>query len=141
MKTTIAILSVASVSLLGAPAAALATGQTQPAIHCAPTKDKVFEVLSAHHSGNKVKASGYKGKFHPCGEDDGYYTFSHHTSTLTLTKSTVVKVLTETGDPDSGKVVKTSRFPHWAKKNADQANYTFTGPGRSVKKLTERFHS
>jgi hypothetical protein len=99
------------------------------------------ETATAH--GKKAKFVGTLARFHPCGEDGGYFTSNKKTITLTLTPASKITLFKNEFLPDftDMKTVTAAHFPRWFRKNKDEPVYQFSGPKSDVKKLSERFIS
>jgi hypothetical protein len=141
MRILTASVVLASASILAVPAAAAAhpAGQTT----CKNDGHKYILGTSAKAHGSKATFVGTMLRFHPCGEDDGYFTGNKHpkTITLTLTSTTDIKVFKDELDPSATKTVTAAKFPHAFNKRADEPYYRYSGPKSAVKKVSEHFVS
>lgn len=140
MRTSTATLVLAMSSVLVLPTSALAVshGQTR----CKNDGHNYIYGKTATASG-KTKATfvGTFERFHPCGEDDGYFTSNHKTITLTLTSASTIVVFRNELNPSENHTITAAQFPHAFAKNKDEPFYQFSGPGSSVKRLREHFVS
>jgi hypothetical protein len=140
MTTSLALLSVAGVTALAAPATAASASQAAGGSTCAQAKHRFVAADSATVKGSVIKVSAHKAKFHCGGEDDGHYTTSKATETLTVSSKAKVTVFKSPEDPSHSKTVKATALPHWLKKNASEPIYRIAGPKRKITKMTEQFH-
>ncbi len=133
--------------MLAVPASAAAAGHGQQArhpqrvTHCKNDGHKYIIGTSAKVHGKKATFTGTFARFHPCGEDDGYFTNHKKTITLTLTSKTVITMFKNELNPSVNKTVTAAHFPHAFRKNKDEPFYLYSGPRSAVKKLTEHFVS
>jgi hypothetical protein len=147
MRMTSAALALAGVSVLaGASASAAAahpgaSGHRQGATHCKNDGHKYILGSSATRHGNKTLFVGTFERFHPCGEDDGYFTNHKKTITLTLTSSTKIKVFKVEEDPSDNETVTAAQFPHAFKHRKAEPFYQYSGSHSAVTKLSEHFVS
>jgi hypothetical protein len=146
MRMTTVAIALAAGSLLSAPTTALAAGHGQPGVRsgsmtCKDDGHKYIRGTKVSQHGSKAKLVGEYLRFHPCGEDDGYFTDQHKKITLTLTSKSKIKVFKEQLDPSATKTVKASHFAAAYKHRKDENWYQYTGPRSSVKTLTEHFVS
>jgi hypothetical protein len=141
MISTAVVLVTASV--LAVPTSAIASSHAQQhQTKCKNDGHKYIYGVSATVHGKRAKFVGGFRRFHPCGEDDGYYTGpKHKTITLTLTRKSTIKVFKDELDPSATKKVTAAHFPHAFKTRNDEPIYRFSGPRSAVKKLSERFFS
>lgn len=142
MRTTLAAFVLASAAALAVPSTAVASSHGQHQTKCKNDGHKYMEGQSAKaHGKKKAKFTGTFARFHPCGEDDGYFTGGKKTITLTLTPKSTITVFKTENDPSTTKTVAAAHFPHAFKKNKDEPIYRYSGPKSSVKKLSEHFVS
>lgn len=140
MQTTTAalVLSITSVLVVPTTASASSQGQTK----CKDDGHKyIFGKTATARGKTKATFVGTFQRFHPCGEDDGYFTTKHKTITLTLTSSTTIKVFKNELDPSANKTVTAAQFPHAFATNKDEPIYQFSGATSAVKKMKEHFVS
>lgn len=136
-------LVVVTTSLLAVPVGANASSQAHPA-HQTTCKNDGHKYISGKTvtvHGKKVDFVGTFARFHPCGEDDGYFTGNKKTITLTLTLKSTITVFKTEQNPSVTKTVTAAHFPHAFKKNKDEPIYRYSGPRSRVKKLSEHFVS
>ena len=99
------------------------------------------KTATASGSANATFVGKYE-RFHPCGEDDGYFTHKgNKTITLTLTSASKIKVFKNELSPSAYSTITAAQFPHAFNKRADEPFYKFSGPKSAIKKLTEHFVS
>lgn len=137
--TAVLVLAISSVLVASATATAASQGQTR----CKDDGHKYIYGKTATAKG-KTKATfvGTYERFHPCGEDDGYFTHKgNKTITLTLTSSTNIKVFKNQLNPSANETITAAQFPHAFNKRSDEPFYKFSGPANSVTKLSEHFVS
>jgi hypothetical protein len=145
VRMTRVALVVVTASLLAVPTGANASSPAHPARPAHQTKckndgHKYIEGKTATAHGKKVDFVGTFLRFHPCGEDDGYFT-GHKTITLTLTSKTSITMFKNELNPSVIKTVKAAHFPHAYKKNKDEPFYRYSGPRSVVRTLLEHFVS
>jgi hypothetical protein len=138
LTTGVALLSAAGMTALTAPATAMAENHSSAA--CAQAKHRFVEAEHATVNGSVIKVSAHKAKFHCGGEDDGHYSTSKATETLTVSKSAKIIVFKNPEDPSDSKTVKATALPHWLKKNASEPIYRIEGPKHKISRMTEQFH-
>jgi hypothetical protein len=146
MRMTTVAIGLAAGSLLIAPSTALAASHAQPSVRsgsmtCKDDGHKYIHGTKVSQHGSKAKLVGEYLRFHPCGEDDGYFTDQHKVITLTLNSKSKIKVFKEQLDPSATKTVKASKFAAAYKHRSDETWYKYTGARASVKTLTEHFVS
>jgi hypothetical protein len=130
-----------STVVLAVPTSAIPSSPGQPQTTCKNDGHKYISGKTATAHGNKAKFVGTFARFHPCGEDDGYFTGNKKTITLTLTSASTITVFKNELDPSDTKTVAAAHFPHSFKKNKDEPIYRYSGPKSAVKKLSEHFVS
>ena len=147
MRMATAALVLASASMLAVPAGAAAARHGQQArhpqrvTHCKNDGHKYILGTSAKVHGKKATFVGTFERFHPCGEDDGYFTSNKKTITLTLTAKSKIVVFKNELNPSVTKTVTAAQFPHKFKMNKDEPFYRYSGPKSAVNKLSEHFVS
>jgi hypothetical protein len=141
MRMTTVALVLVSTSVLAVPASAIASGQSQHQTKCRNDGHKYITGKSATGHGKKAKFVGTFARFHPCGQDDGYFTGDKKTIRLTLTPASKITMFKNALDPSNTKVVTAARFPHAFRKNKEEPIYQYSGPNSAVKKLSEHFVS
>jgi hypothetical protein len=139
-NTTLALVIVAT-SLLAAPTSAIATSPAHHQTKCKNDGHKYISGVTATRHGKKAEFVGTFARFHPCGEDDGYFTGNKKTITLTLTPKTTIKVFKNELNPSKFRTVTAAHFPRAFKKNKDEFIYRYSGPRSGVQKLSEHFVS
>jgi hypothetical protein len=139
--TTLAALVLVGTSVLAVPGSAIASSSGQQQTKCKNDGHTYISGTSATVHGKKAKFVGKLVRFHPCGEDDGYFTGNKKTITLTLTPASKIVVFKSELDPSDTKTVTAARFPHSFRKNKDEPIYRYSGPKSAVKKLSEHFVS
>jgi hypothetical protein len=145
MRMTTAALVLVSTSLLpsalAVPTSAIASSHGQYQTKCKNDGHKYIVGKKAKAHGKRAKFVGTFARFHPCGEDDGYFTNNKKTITLTLTPKSKITVFKNELNPSESKTVTAARFPHWFRKNKDEPIYRYSGKKAAVKKLSEHFVS
>jgi hypothetical protein len=144
MRMTTVGLVLVTASALVVPGSAFASGHGQQhQTRCNNDGHKYIFGISAKAHGKRAKFVGKFERFHPCGEDDGYFTGfkTKKTITLTLTPKSTIKVFKHELDPSATKKVTAAQFPHEFKTHKDETIYRFSGPRSNVKKLSEHFVS
>jgi hypothetical protein len=143
MRMTTAAVALVSLSVLAAPVGSIATASShgQHQTKCKNDGHKYISGKKATAHGKKTKFVGKFARFHPCGEDTGYFTGNKRTITLTLTRASKITVFTNELNPSDTKTVTAAQFPHKFKQNKDEPIYQFSGPKSAVKKLSEHFVS
>lgn len=143
MRSTTAALALATAAcVVGVPAAATASGQAHDRpgqTHCKNDGHSYIWGKSATAHGDKAKFTGKLLRFHPCGEDDGYFTNTHRTITLTLTPASTIKVFKNELNPSVRKTVTAAHFPRAFNHRKAEPYYRFHGPTTAVRKLSEFF--
>jgi hypothetical protein len=135
-----------SVAVLALAAGSLAAGPAVAAAHpdrvggCAQAKHKFVEAKSAEVAGHRVKVKGHPATFHCGGEDDGHYSVSSRSVTITLRSSAVVTVFKSPEDPSVTKTIKPAALVHWLKKNKSEPIYRIVGADANVTTMSEQFH-
>ena len=126
-------------SIVPSPGSAAPMAKTQ--VKCANDGHKYVYGKSASAHGKNATLVGTFERFHPCGEDDGYFTSDKKTVTLTLTTASKITVINFKSG--TRKRVTAARFPHWFRKNKkyDYPIYRYAGPKSAVQKLSEHFVS
>jgi hypothetical protein len=138
--TALGVITAASILALAAPAS---LASAKPATHtpaCAQAKHRFVDAESATVNGSVIKVVAHKAKFHCGGPDDGHYSTSKPTETLTVSKTATITVFKSPEDPSDSKTVKATSLPHWLKKNSSEAIYRIEGPKTKITKMTEQFH-
>jgi hypothetical protein len=142
MRIITAAVVLTSAGVLAIPTGAHASIHRQDQTKCKNDGRKYISGKTATPDGQtKAKFVGTFARFHPCGEDDGYFTGNKKTITLTLTSASVIKVFKNELDPSDFKTVTAAKFPHAFKRNKDEPIYQYAGPKSAVKKLSEHFVS
>jgi hypothetical protein len=141
MRMTIAALVLVSTSVLAVPTSAIASSHPQHQTRCKNDGHKYIMGKTATAHGKRAKFVGTFARFHPCGEDDGYFTGETKTITLTLTPASKITMFKNELDPSDTKTVTAAHFPHSFRKNKDEPIYRYSGPKSAVKKLSEHFVS
>ena len=132
-----AAVALVSVSVLALPTGAIAATSHAPT--CAGDGHKYVKGTKATASGNTATFVGKLAVFHPCGPDDGHFTTSTQTITLTLMSSTKITVFKNEYNPSNTKTVTAANFPASFEKNKDEPFYRYTGTKSCVGTLTEKF--
>jgi hypothetical protein len=141
MRMTRVVLVLVTAAALAAPTGALASSPSHGQTKCKNDGHKYITGKTATTHGKKAEFVGTFARFHPCGEDDGYFTGNKKTITLTLTTKSTITVFKTEQDPSVTKTVTAAHFPHAFKKNKDEPIYRYSGPKSGVKKLSEHFVS
>jgi hypothetical protein len=134
------------VVVLGLAAGSMAVGPAAAAVHlsrvgsCAQAKHTFIDAKSATVHGHLVKVKAHPATFHCGGEDDGHYSVSRRSVTITLRSSAVVTVFKSPEDPSDTRTVKPSALVHWLKKNKVEPIYRIVGADTDVRKMSEQFH-
>jgi hypothetical protein len=140
ITTGIALLSAAGLTALALPASAASTGHAAAGKTCAQAKHRFVEADSATLKGSVITVTAHKAKFHCGGEDDGHYSVSKATETLTVSSKATITVFKKPENPSVSKTIKATSLPHWLKKNAAEPIYRIAGPKTKITKMTEQFH-
>lgn len=139
MKTLALVL--VTTSLLAVPTGAIASSPGHHQTKCKNDGHKYILGRTASAHGKNAKFVGTFARFHPCGEDDGYFTGNKKTITLTLTPKSKITVFKNELNPSETRTVTAAHFPHAFKKNKDEPIYRYSGPRSGVKNLIEHFVS
>jgi hypothetical protein len=140
MRTFTAAVVLALTSVLAVPTSAVASGHSE-ITKCKNDGHKYISGKTATSHGKKATFVGTFARFHPCGEDDGYFTSHKKTITLTLTPSSTIVVFKNELNPSETKMVTAAQFPHTFTQNKDEPIYQFSGPSNAVNRLREHFVS
>jgi hypothetical protein len=124
-----------------APAQRAASSHVQYQATCKNDGHTYISGKTATVQGQKAKFVGTLVRFHPCGEDGGYFTSNNTTITLTLTPASKITVFKNELDPSTTKTVTAAHFPRAFRMNKDEPIYQYSGPKSAVNKLSEHFVS
>jgi hypothetical protein len=142
MRMTAAALVLVSTTVLALPTSAMASSHSHHQTRCKNDGHNYIYGTSATAHGKKATFVGTFKRFHPCGEDDGYFTGKKKDAiTLTLTTASKIIVFKDQLGPSQTKRVTAAHFPHSFRKNKDEPIYQFSGPKSAVNKLSEHFVS
>lgn len=137
----VVLLSATGASLVAGPAAASpAAARASRASGCAQADHRYVRATTATTTGGVTTVRAHPATFHCGGPDDGHYTVSHTTETLTLHANSVVEIFRNPENPSSYTRVKASALSRWLKRNDSEPIYRISGRRHHVTRMIEQFH-